>query len=63
MCNKTRVIADVGADHGYTCAGILQRGLAEKVIATDISEKSLEKAKRLFAAMDMQENTECRAGD
>jgi len=63
MCKKTHVIADIGADHGYTCAALLKRGLAGKVIASDISEKSIDKARRLFDSLGLQENAQCRIGD
>ncbi len=63
LCVKTRVIADIGTDHGHTCAGVLERGLAEKGIASDISEKSLEKAKCFFYAAGLAGRTDCRLGD
>lgn len=39
-------VADVGTDHGYLPIYLLQNGLASHVIATDLREKPLEKAKR-----------------
>ena len=44
----SKVLADVGCDHGYCAGYALQKGLCEKVYITDISEKCLEKAKRLL---------------
>lgn len=38
-------VADVGTDHGYLGIYLLQKGIASHVIATDIREKPLEKAK------------------
>ena len=63
LCQTEAIIADIGADHGYTCAALLEEGLAGKVIATDISEASLQKAKRLFAEKNFGEKAECRLGD
>ena len=45
----SKVLADVGCDHGYCARYALDRGLCEKVYITDISEKCLEKAKSLLA--------------
>lgn len=36
--------ADVGCDHGYIASEVLSRGLAEYVVISDISQKSLQKA-------------------
>lgn len=38
-------VADVGTDHGYLSIYLLQKGIANRVFATDIREKPLEKAK------------------
>ncbi len=45
---KSEAFADVGCDHGYCARYALQKGLAERVYITDISEKCLEKAKSLL---------------
>jgi len=42
------VFADVGCDHGYIAEAVLKSGKSEKVIISDISEKSLQKAKNLL---------------
>lgn len=39
--------ADIGCDHGYLSAALLERKGCEKVAACDISQPSLEKARRL----------------
>lgn len=41
---KCRVFVDVGCDHGLVSKYVLDNNLADKVIATDISSKSLDKA-------------------
>ncbi len=46
---------DVGADHGWVSAAILERGLARRVTACDISAPSLEKAKRLARQRGLEE--------
>lgn len=44
----SKVLADVGCDHGYCARYALEKGLCEKVYITDISEKCLNKAKSLL---------------
>ncbi|MCD8205462.1 MAG: class I SAM-dependent methyltransferase [Clostridia bacterium] len=43
-------LADVGCDHGFCAYLALERGLAGKVIITDISEKCLKKAEKLLSS-------------
>ena len=46
---KVPVAAEIGADHGMISAYLVAHSLCEKIIVSDISAASLEKAKRLFA--------------
>lgn len=46
--NRKVVIADIATDHGFIAEKIANSKLVEKVIATDISEKSLSKLKKLI---------------
>ena len=56
------VLVDCGCDHGkVTCEALLQ-GKVNKVIATDISAKSLQKCINLAKKLKL-ENIECRCGD
>ena len=45
---KCSVFADVGCDHGYIAKAMIVSGKAEKVIASDISAKCLEKAEEIL---------------
>ena len=45
---KGRVFADIGCDHGIIAKYVLDNELFETVIASDISNKSLDKAKKLL---------------
>lgn len=54
-----RVIADVGCDHGYIAEYCAKSGLCERVIASDISEKCLQKAKDLLASSTNVEFRRC----
>ncbi|NLZ25098.1 MAG: SAM-dependent methyltransferase, partial [Clostridiales bacterium] len=47
-------LADIGCDHGKLSASALIMNKAEKVIATDISKPSLDKAKRLFEHLNLK---------
>lgn len=62
-CDPVRVAADIGCDHGFLCAQLLQTGRAEKTIAADISAGSLAKAKALAEQLGFTEQMECRLGD
>ncbi|MBQ1805184.1 MAG: tRNA (adenine(22)-N(1))-methyltransferase TrmK, partial [Oscillospiraceae bacterium] len=42
-------LADVGTDHGYLPVMLLQRGLIQSAIASDINEEPLSHARRTAA--------------
>ena len=48
MLGSCGLIADVGCDHGYLSAALISEGRAGRVIASDISPFSVEKARALF---------------
>lgn len=56
-------LADIGSDHGYSSIYAIQKGIAKKVIATDISKPSLAKTEKLVNEYDLSQCIECRAGD
>ena len=60
ICN---VLSDIGTDHGLLCLTALSSGKAKKVIATDISDKSLSKAVNLLTEHGYKEQAEFRCGD
>lgn len=45
----TNVFADVGCDHGYVAEAVLKCGKCKKAYVSDVSEKCLEKAKKLLS--------------
>lgn len=63
MVTGSRVAADIGCDHGYISKTLLEEGRAQRVIACDISEKSLQKAADLAALSGMESKMETRLGD
>ncbi|MGI6168649.1 MAG: tRNA (adenine(22)-N(1))-methyltransferase [Christensenellales bacterium] len=62
MVPKCGTVADIGCDHGKLAASLLLRGVCEKVIATDISRPSLDKARGLAIHLGLS-GMECREGD
>lgn len=63
LCPASGRIADIGSDHGLMPIALITEGKAQRAIASDISEKSLEKAKRNLKKYDMEERVELRTGD
>lgn len=57
-----RTLADIGCDHGKVAVGALLEGRAERCIATDISEKCLQKARELARTKGV-DKIEFRVGD
>jgi len=45
----TDTFADVGCDHGYVAEAMLKSGKCKKAYVSDVSEKCLEKAKKLLS--------------
>ena len=61
--DKVGVVADIGTDHGILAFKILTELKADKVIATDISEPSLDKARELKDRYGFGNKFLCIAGD
>ena len=57
------VVADIGCDHGRLSCALVQRGLAERCIAIDISAPSLDKTRRLAAWVGVSDRVQTRLGD
>lgn len=57
------IVGDIGTDHGYIPAYLIEKGTAKKVIATDISSSSLKKAEELVRLKGLQEDIDLRIGD
>ncbi len=60
--DKSRV-ADIGCDHGYVAMWLLKEKHCERVIATDVNEGPLKRAKKNIEAMKMADDIELRLGD
>ena len=62
MVPQTGTVADIGCDHGKLAVYLAERG-SPLVIATDISAKSLGKAKKLVHEHRLQNIVKTRSGD
>lgn len=57
------VLADIGTDHGYVPFELLKSGRVNRVIATDISSESLQKAVELTQRENLVDKVSLRVGD
>ena len=51
-------VADVGCDHGYLGCALLEAKQCRKVLFSDVSEESLEKARRAVARLGLSDRAE-----
>lgn len=56
-------VADIGCDHGRLGAALLQQGVCARVVMSDISAPSLEKAQRLLNHIGVCDRASFRLGD
>ncbi len=63
MVPKADVIADIGCDHGKAAVSLIKKNIAQQVICTDISGKSLDKAKKLVKSSGYAEKVSLREGN
>jgi tRNA (adenine22-N1)-methyltransferase len=63
MVPRVKTIADIGCDHGKVAIALLIAGKTEKAICSDISEQSLEKAKRLACSKGLDKLVSLRVGN
>ena len=60
---KDAVVADVGTDHGFAAAYLVQTEKASRVIASDVREGPLASAKRTAAEYGLSERIDFRLTD
>lgn len=63
LLSGARVVADVGCDHGRLACALVQRGLAARCVAVDISPASIEKTRRFAALVGVSDRVDARLGD
>lgn len=59
----SETVADIGCDHGRLTAALIQRRACNRVIASDISCASLQKAKDLIAHIGINDAVSFRVGN
>ena len=63
MVALTNIVVDIGTDHGYIPIHLMKNNFCKKVIATDISFASLEKARRNIKIEGLSKDIELRKGN
>ncbi len=63
MVGSCGCCADIGSDHGRLGAFLLQNNYCKRVVFTDISVPSLEKARKLVALLGLNDRADFRVGD
>ncbi|MBR5361574.1 MAG: SAM-dependent methyltransferase [Lachnospiraceae bacterium] len=57
------VVADIGCDHAKLSIYLVQNGIAQSVIAMDIGEGPLQRAKENIRSVGLSDKIECRLSD
>lgn len=60
---KNSIVADIGTDHGYIPAYLIENRIAKKVIGTDISKGSLDKIIQYVKELGFEDKIDSRLGD
>lgn len=61
--SKPFVVADIGCDHAYVSIALVERNIAQKVIAMDVRKGPLEIAAKNIAEYGFDENIDIRLSD
>ena len=57
------VVADIGCDHGFTSIYLIEKQMAERIIAMDVNKGPLERAKEHIIQYGMQDKISLRLSD
>lgn len=60
---KNSIVADIGTDHGYIPAYLIENKISKKVIGTDISKGSLDKIIEYVKELGFEDRIDCRLGN
>ncbi|MGN1222971.1 MAG: tRNA (adenine(22)-N(1))-methyltransferase [Christensenellales bacterium] len=63
LCDTVKCTADIGCDHGFVTAELILSNKSDRVIATDISSRSLDKAIRFCDSLNINSYISFREGD
>ena len=56
-------VADIGCDHGYASIWLVEHGTAQTVIAMDVNEGPIRRARKHIRQMGLDSRIECRKSD
>lgn len=62
MVDKCQTVADIGTDHGYVAEMLLRNKICENIIATDLNEGPLNRAKEHLFNVNLQDKCDFRLG-
>ena len=62
MVPNNSIVGDIGTDHGYIPAYLIQNNISKKVIGTDVSKSSLDKISGYIKKSGYEKKIECRLG-
>lgn len=62
MVDKCKTAADIGTDHGYVAEMLLNEGICEQIIASDINEGPLNSAIKHLSKVNLHDKCDFRLG-
>ena len=63
MVERGSIVADVGCDHGYTAIYLVQNGICPRVLAMDVNEGPLARAREHIREAGLSAYIETRLSD
>ncbi len=63
MVPQTETVADIGCDHGKVAVTLIKEGRVKRAVCSDISGRSLDKARKRVSARKMEDRVSLREGD
>ena len=63
MIPSCHTVADVGTDHGFLAVALIDKGIAQQVLAIDVNRGPLESAKGFVKERGLEQQITCRLGD
>lgn len=63
MIPPCQTVADVGTDHGFLAVALIDKEIAQQVLAIDVNRGPLESAKGFVKERGLEQQITCRLGD
>ena len=63
MIPPCHTVADVGTDHGFLAVALIDKEIAQQVLAIDVNRGPLESAKGFVKERGLEQQITCRLGD